>query len=220
MSLMNVRDSIVSASKVSAESPLAATLSLDALRADSLLAESLLAESLLVRRAQRGDAEAFDEIVATAWTPLVTFAQRRLGVREDAEDAVLRAMVKAHGAIASFDGERPLRPWLRTIVANCCTDIARRRRDESPLSLGFAESYPGTDDVGAAAESVSLAETVREAIARLPKHYAAVMTMRVVHDLSIEEIAKRLGRPIGTIKSWLFRARTMLQQMLSPALAA
>ncbi len=213
--MMNVRDSIEPISPASSPALSSAGA---ALAAESLLAASL-AESLLVRRAQRGDVAAFDELVAEAWTPLVAFAHRRLGVREDAEDAVLRAMVKAHGAIAHFDADRPLRPWLRTIVANCCTDIARRRRDETPLSLGFAESYPGTEDVGAAAETVSLADSVRDAIARLPKHYALVMTMRLIEDLSIEEIAARLHRPVGTIKSWLFRARTLLQRMLAPALA-
>ncbi|RYG66661.1 hypothetical protein EON77_17225, partial [bacterium] len=80
-------------------------------------------ETTLILRAQRGDVSAFDALVGEEWTPMVAFAQARLGggqfgAREDAEDAVLRAFLKAHAAIGGFDAERPLRPWLRTIVAN------------------------------------------------------------------------------------------------------
>ena len=181
--------------------------------------ERLDREAALIRRAQRGDVSAFDLLVAEEWAPMVAFANGKLGDREDAEDAVLRALLKAHTAIASFDADRPLRPWLRTIVANCCTDVVRRRRDEVPLSDLFAESYAGPEDVSADVETASVAETVRAAIAKLPKRYAEVMTLRVVDDLPIEEIALRQGRPVGTIKSWLFRARTMLNRSLAPSLS-
>lgn len=176
-------------------------------------------EATLIRRAQRGDVSAFDALVADEWTPMVVFAQGKLGAREDAEDAVLRALLKAHAAIGGFDPERPLRPWLRTIVSNCCTDVVRRRRDEVALSDLFAETQAGTEDVAADVEVASVAETVRAAIAKLPRRYAEVMTLRVVEDMPIEEIAVRQGRPVGTIKSWLFRARTMLSRSLSPTLA-
>ena len=175
-------------------------------------------EANLIRRSQRGDVSAFDALVGTEWTPMVVFAQGKLGAREDAEDAVLRAFLKAYAAIGGFDPERPLRPWLRTIVANCCTDVVRRRRDEVALSDLFAESHAGNEDVAADVEVASTAETVRVAISRLPQRYAEVMELRVVEDLPIEEIALRLRRPVGTIKSWLFRARTMLSRSLSPTL--
>lgn len=176
-------------------------------------------EAALIRRAQRGDVSAFDALVAEEWTPMLVFAQGKLGAREDAEDAVLRALLKAHAAIGGFDAERPLRPWLRTIVSNCCTDVVRRRRDDVALSDLFAESYAGNEDVAADVEVASMTETVRAAIAKLPRRYAEVMTLRVVEDMPIEEIAARQGRPVGTIKSWLFRARTMLSRTLSPTLA-
>ncbi|RYG28890.1 RNA polymerase sigma factor, partial [bacterium] len=91
-------------------------------------------------------------------------------------------------------------------------------REEVALSDLFAESHPGTEDVAADVEVASTAETIRIAISHLPRRYAEVMELRVVEDLPIEEIAARLRRPVGTIKSWLFRARTMLSRSLSPIL--
>ncbi|MER3496908.1 MAG: hypothetical protein C4320_09200, partial [Armatimonadota bacterium] len=94
--------------------------------AHSLLHE---VEEILVRRAKRGDTAAFDQLCLEHYDALRKVALSRVHRMEDAEDAVMRAMMKAYIAISCFDESRPIRPWLAAIVGNCCTDILRRRRD-------------------------------------------------------------------------------------------
>lgn len=180
--------------------------------------DTLQDERLLVRRAKEGDPVAFDTLVELHWAPLLSLATARLRRSDEAEDAVLRAMTKAFVAIGGFEEGRPVRPWLAAIVINCCTDAVRRRREDVPFPERFEELRAGSDDVAAIVEAESLARAAREAIARLPRHYAEAMTLRVMDDLPVEEIALRMHRPVGTIKSWLFRARAMLARSLRPAL--
>lgn len=175
-------------------------------------------ESHLIVRASEGDQEAFEMLCATYRPALVSLAHRMLRHPDDAHDAVQDTLVKAFRAIRDFDPERPLKPWLCRICANCCVDAVRaRRRDGDNLDQHeyMLQEGVGVDD---RAEGQIQQGQILEAIGRLPEKYQRIILMRHFRHMDVNEIAIALDKPEGTIKSWLFRARALLKKDLAPAM--
>ena len=175
-------------------------------------------ESHLILRASCGDEEAFGLLCDAHRPALASLAQRMLRHPEDASDAVQDALVKAFGAIAEFDPERPLRPWLCRICANCCVDVVRSRRRKGEgvdVPDDLLRDAIAVDD---RAEGAIQSGQILDAIGRLPDHYRRIMLMRHFRHMNVNEIARALDKPEGTIKSWLFRARVLLRKELAPVL--
>lgn len=176
-------------------------------------------EAHLIHRASAGEAVAFELLADLHRPTLVNLALRMLRNSDDAHDAVQETLVKAYRALKDFDPERPIRPWLCRICANCCVDAVRHRR-RSGDSLDQHE-YMLEDGTGRieerASESIERDE-VREAIGRLPEKYRKIIFMRHFRHMDVNEIALALDKPEGTIKSWLFRARALLRKDLQVAL--
>lgn len=175
-------------------------------------------ESHLIKRASDGEAVAY-ELIADLYRPtLMSLAVRMLRNGDDAKDAVQDTFLKAFRAIRDFDPERPIRPWLCRICANCCVDIVRARRKEG-LKLEQDDSCLQEPEAAEdAAENSARQEAVADAIGRLPEKYRKIIFMRHFRQMDVGEIAKALGKPEGTVKSWLFRARNLLKKDLSVAI--
>lgn len=175
-------------------------------------------ESHLIVRASEGDEEAFAMLVAAHRPSLSSLALRMLRHPDDAHDAVQETLLKAFRNLREFDPERPLRPWLCRICANCCVDAVRARKRGGEAIEGH-ENLPfgglGVDD---RAEGAIQQGQILDAIGRLPERYRRIILMRHFRHMDVNEIAVALGKPEGTIKSWLFRARTLLKKDLTPAL--
>lgn len=177
-------------------------------------------ESHLVVRASEGDEEAFGMLCAAHRPTLASLALRMLRHPDDAHDAVQEALVKAFRNLRDFDPDRPLRPWLCRICANCCVDAVRsRRRDGESLDV-HEEMLRETVGVDVRAEGSIQQGQILDAIARLPEKYRRIILMRHFRHMDVNEIALALDRPEGTIKSWLFRARALLKKDLAPALGS
>lgn len=176
-------------------------------------------ESHLIRRAAGGERVAF-ELISDMYRPsLNSLALRMLRNPDDAKDVVQETLVKAYRAIKDFDPERPIRPWLCRICANCCVDAVRhRKREGEPIdNYEYMLVDPAEDPEDQAAETMD-GETVKAAVDRLPEKYRKIIVMRHFQHMDVMEIAERLDKPEGTIKSWLFRARALLKKDLTPAL--
>lgn len=176
-------------------------------------------EAHLVYRARAGERVAF-ELIADAYRPvLYNLALRMLRNPEDAHDAVQESFVKAFRALEEFDADRPLRPWLTRICNNVCVDSVRMRRKGAeslePHEFMLADPNEGGEE---ASTRGWRSTQLMQAIARLPKRYQEIVVMRHFRHMDVSEIAAALGKPEGTIKSWLFRARAMLRADLAPAL--
>ena len=96
----------------------------------------------LLRRAQRGDSAAFEEIVRAHEATVYHLALRQLGSREDAEDAAQEVFLKAYTGLQSFRGESKLSVWLYRITSNVCIDLLRRRKETVSLSAENEEGEP------------------------------------------------------------------------------
>src|SRR5262245_19417218 len=134
---------------------------------------------------------------------------RMMSHRQDAEDVVQETFLRALRAMAGFDSTRPLRPWLLEIAANRCrTALARRARQPS-----LAPSGPVDDRVDhrpGLADPSDLAGELERALNRLRPEYRLVFVLFHEQNLSYDEIAQAVARPIGTVKTWLHRARAQL----------
>jgi RNA polymerase sigma-70 factor, ECF subfamily len=181
--------------------------------------EGLKEESDLIRAAQGGDTTAFSEIVKRYQRAVyrVAFGLTRNG--SDADDLAQETFVRAYQAIGRFRIGEPMFPWLARIATNQALSLFRRRkrRPETPLEpLVEAGQQWGVEDDPA--EHTAEREQHRhllEAFDQLKPEHRAVLVLRVVEDLSYEDIAQSLNVPIGTVMSRLSRARAALKAWLA-----
>jgi RNA polymerase sigma-70 factor, ECF subfamily len=150
--------------------------------------------------------------------------------REDAEDAVQSAYLKAFAAIKSFAGRSSLSTWLTRIVTNNAlahARSARRRRSlledsEVPILDDYREilmrgSMSASPEQAAARGQIR--QIVTDAINQLPAPFRTVFVLRQIDELDVGEVAERLGIPAATVKTRHLRARRRLQRLLGPGLS-
>ena len=175
-------------------------------------------EGQLIQRAKRGESAAF-ELISKTYRPMLSqIAYRILRNADDANDAVQETLVKAYRAIRDFDPNRPLKPWLARICANVCIDLVRNRRPESESLDQHDYMLCGNDCLAKQTEDRFERDQVMAAIDRLPDKYRKIVFLRHFRHMDVNEIADELKAPEGTIKSWLFRARSLLKRDLQAAM--
>lgn len=167
----------------------------------------------LARRARRGEAAAYGELVRRHQQAVFNVCYRLLGHRQEAEDAAQEAFLRAYARLETFDLSRPFGPWMRRVAANLCLNhLAGERPAGLELDDERAEAaVPGPE---IAREQAEQAAAVRAAIAALPPRYRAVIELRHFQGLSYDSIAAALGLPVSDVKSHLFRARRQLAEVL------
>jgi RNA polymerase sigma-70 factor (ECF subfamily) len=177
-----------------------------------------LSDRDLALQAQRGDANAFGELVRRYQTSVFNVCYRMLGERREAEDLAQEAFIRAYQRFDLFDAERSFGPWMRRVAANLCLNHLQVKRvpnfpleDERDEPMGRALRNPEL-----ALEQVESAQTIREALQMLPAHYRAVIELRHFQDMRYAEIAEALKIPLSDVKSHLFRARRSLAKVLKP----
>jgi len=144
----------------------------------------------------------------------------------DAEDAVQQAALQAWRAFGSFQEGTNFRAWFLRIVTNVCrSDFRRQRRSPMGPSLDEPEFNEAlipalaTQDQGGQLPDADLitrldTEEITAALAGLPEEYRVVATLYFVEELSYQEIADIVDRPIGTVRSRLHRGRKLLMRKL------
>jgi len=178
----------------------------------------------LAARAAHGDGAAFEALMRRYNRMLFRTARAILRDDADAEDALQEAYIQAYRSLGSFRGDAQLSTWLARIVANEALQRLRKhaRRAEivplQPAADAELEQVSDTErdrapEVGAArAEMRRLLETQIDA---LPDAYRAVFMLRSVEELSVEETAAVLELAPATVRTRLFRARSMLREALA-----
>lgn len=181
-------------------------------------------ETELIERCQKGDREAFNELVEQYQSQVINIAYGMLSDREDAYDAAQETFVKIYRNIGGFKGKSSLSTWIYRIVANVCNDMLRKRqRSAVVVSMNSTVSDEDdremdiTDDAPTPEELLELSEeqrAVRIAISELSAEHREIITFSDIEQLSYEEISDILKCPIGTVKSRLNRARSALKKKL------
>ncbi len=176
-------------------------------------------DTALVERANRGDHQAYAELVRRYSAIAHRTASLIVGPA-DAEDAVQEAFVRAFYALGRFRQGSPFKPWLLAIVVNAARNKARSSGQQPRLRERLSgDRAVGPLHIVASAESTALrADETRslvEAIDALPANARLVVTCRYLLELSETETAQMLGWPIGTVKSRLSRALDGLRVVLA-----
>jgi RNA polymerase sigma-70 factor (ECF subfamily) len=167
-------------------------------------------ERALVLRAQRGEREAFSELVRTHERRAYAVARAIVVNHEDAEDAVQEAFLHAYRALDRFLPDQAFGAWLHRIVANAALDITRRRKVRDADELPETVASPFRDP----AEASELRQRLQEALEKLPARQRAVIVLHDVEGFKHAEIGKLLGIPEGTARSDLHYARSHLRAVL------
>jgi RNA polymerase sigma-70 factor (ECF subfamily) len=136
------------------------------------------------------------------------YAFALLGNREDAEDAIQEALLKAYRGLARHDRSQGFKAWWFAIVRNCCRDLHRSRSRRAPTVAVDAADSPGGDQ--SAWEEAERRDMLRSSIAQLSPAHREIIQLRYFGDCSYQEIATALGIPIGTVMSRLHAARRAL----------
>ena len=182
-------------------------------------------ELSLVHAAKAGDISAFEELVKRYDRNVFRIAQHITQNREDAEDVVQEAFLKAYGNLQQFQEQSKFYTWLVRIAVNEALMKLRRRKPERTVSLDedikteddslpreIADWSPNPEQQYTQAE---LREILSKTIQGLPPGFRTVFVLRDVEGLSTEETADALGLSIPAVKSRLLRARLQLRERLT-----
>jgi RNA polymerase sigma-70 factor (ECF subfamily) len=165
----------------------------------------------LIRRCLDGGQAAMIELVERFQGQVFGLCYRMLGQRQDAEDVAQETFIRALRSLHTWDSERDFEPWLLAIAGNRCrTALATRMR--RPAVQMLIDNVAGREPDLQAAES--LAEEVELALCHLrPEHRQAFLLFHQ-NELSYVEIAEAMDCPVGTIRTWIHRARRELVDRL------
>jgi RNA polymerase sigma-70 factor (ECF subfamily) len=164
----------------------------------------------LARRARRGDAAAFDELVARFHRPVHRFCWRLLR-SPDAEDLAQDTFVRAFVHFERFDPERPVLPWLIAIARRLCLDLLRRRKVMTRIDTMPASAPPVPTPEGEAAvrEQLGRLEVALDGLDEGPRE---AIVLFHIEGMSYRDIAAALEVPMGTVMTWLHRGRAQLKK--------
>ena len=165
----------------------------------------------LIRRCLSGCQTAMVDLVERYQGSVFGLCYRMLGRREDAEDAAQETFIRVLRSLARWDETRDFEPWLLAIAGNRCrTALATKRRRPAMDSLDDTPPVAG-DELGSESH---LAEEVQRALGQVREEYRQAFVLFHEHEKSYGEIAEILGVPLGTVKTWVHRARRDLMETL------
>jgi RNA polymerase sigma-70 factor (ECF subfamily) len=189
-------------------------------------------EVQFIERLKRGDATAFEILVAERSGEIYGLLYRLTENGEEARDLTQETFLRAFQSIEHFRGDADLRTWIYRIAINQARNRWRwwrRRRRNSTVSLDSADergknplSGALSADRGNTPEQATLAHererVLRAALATLGRHYREAVILRDIEGLSYEEVAATLRISVGTVKSRLARGRSALRRKLEGSL--
>ncbi|MHB1223667.1 MAG: RNA polymerase sigma factor [Gemmatimonadaceae bacterium] len=186
-----------------------------------------LPDAEIVALARQGRDRAFRELVRRYERPVFSLIYRMVRDREAAEDLAQDSFVKVLNHLDRYRPEFKFSSWIFKIANNVAIDHLRRRQldtvsmDGSPHAANAAEAAASSFDIAAQQESAleemearEIGSAIERAIARLRPEYRSCIMLRHVEGRSYEEIAATLDLPLGTVKTYIHRARNELRVAL------
>jgi RNA polymerase sigma-70 factor (ECF subfamily) len=181
-------------------------------------------EIALINDARQGDLDAFNRLVLAYQDRVYSQAYRVLNDPQGADDATQEAFISAYKNLRSFRGGS-FRAWLLRIVTNACYDELRRRKRKPTTSLeplddsgDEIESPHWIADPGELPEEnvirAELGKAIQNCLEKLPVDFRVVMVLVDVQGMDYLEAADVVGKPLGTVKSRLARARSRMRDCL------
>nr|WP_028987166.1 sigma-70 family RNA polymerase sigma factor [Thermicanus aegyptius] len=167
----------------------------------------------LIRSAQAGDRDAMIRLLREIETPLYRTAYYLINHEQDALDVTQEALIRIYTNISSYREQAQFLTWAQRIVTNLCIDRFRKQRESVHID-DMERVLPSPGSVEEEVMKKNTAKDIEEAISQLPQNFRTVVVLRYIQDFSYGEIAEILNLPLNTVKSHLFRARKLLQNLL------
>ncbi len=175
----------------------------------------------VVRRVLAGDVEAFAVLVDRYSDQCTRYAARVVGNREDAEEAVQDAFVRAYRALGDYEDRDRFAAWLFRILINQCRTAAARaaRREREHLNVSAetfdaAHAGPWAGDNPDAAERCARRDQLERALACLTPSHREAVVLRLADDLTYDEMAAVTGAGVSALKMRVTRAVARLREFL------
>jgi RNA polymerase sigma-70 factor (TIGR02954 family) len=166
--------------------------------------ERFLENEILLVRAQKGDDEAFFQLISLHKEQLYKIAYSYLKRETEALEAIQEVTFRAYKGVKKLKQVSYFKTWLIRIMINYCIDERRKRK-----RLIFAEKEVATSD-----EDSSTNIVVQDAVYQLKANYQKVIVLKYYQDLTVPQIASVLEKPEGTIKTWVHKALKQLKDIL------
>ncbi len=181
----------------------------------------------LVERVQRGEAAAFDLLVRKYQNRVAAVISRYVRDWSEVQDVAQDTFIRAYRAIAGFRGDAQFSTWLHRIAVNTAKNHLAahgRRPPGEDIEIEDAEQFESglrlrdNDTPERELMRQQLEHAVLSAVEALPPELRDAITFREVEGMSYDEIALRMGCPIGTVCSRIFRAREVIDARMRPLL--
>ncbi len=174
----------------------------------------------LLRRAQKGDEAAFEELVKLHQKAVYAVCWRICRNEEDAMDAAQEAFLSAWRGLSKFRGDASFSTWLIRLATNASLDLLRKKKhsaqeisvesaEEGGCQIESEEELPQEK-----LERQERIEAVQQALLTLSDEHREVLVLREMREMSYEEIAQTLGISVGTVRSRISRGREKLREIL------
>ncbi len=172
----------------------------------------------LIRRAKRGDREAFGELVRRYQKRIYALCFRMGGSHDAADDLTQEAFIKAFTAMETFDESYPFAAWILRIASNNAINWIKRQKFQVAGEVGDEiidhQTTTRADDPYEKLSEQEIDARYQAALNALPAEFKEVFVLRMHEELSYEEIAARLRISVGTVMSRLHRARKRMAEAL------
>ncbi len=172
----------------------------------------------IIARLRKGERRLYAALIARYRDRGFSLALRILRNREDAEEALQDAFVRAWNGLPKFEGTSTFATWFYRILYNVCMSALAKKGKQAIFTEIDGSAVPdpavepGLPGDYSGAQMRDLASRVSAVLEKLPEKYASIISMFYVQELTYAEIGEVTGLPPGTVKTHLFRARLLLQK--------
>ena len=181
-------------------------------------------EKMLVRKAKKGDIDAFEQLVTANEKVIYNIVYRIMNNPEDTYDISQETFIKAYTKINQFNEESKFSTWLYRIATNTALDELRRRKGKETFSIDqtiegndndiIPQHEDKSENIEETVEKKETAEIIEQALGELNEDHRVILTLRDMQELSYDEIAETLKITLGTVKSRISRARREMKNIL------
>jgi RNA polymerase sigma-70 factor, ECF subfamily len=170
-------------------------------------------DALLMARVARGDDQALAALIERWQRPILNFFYRSLQSTADAEDFAQAVFIKLHRAAPRYTATARFSTYLFHIARRVLLNEFRRR-GRKPVDLVAPEDLPGGTTSGGELRILELEEIFQNCLERMPENHRTAILLLKQQELSYAEIAEIMETTEGMVKTWIFRARTLLREEL------
>jgi RNA polymerase sigma-70 factor, ECF subfamily len=178
----------------------------------------------VIELAVQGHAGSFESIVQRYENAAFALAYRMCHDRHLAADVCQEIFLQLYRSLHRYDLERPFTPWFFRLATNMAINVLKRRQNRRTKVLSDMADPDGRDSLDLAVSSAPAAAEqamahergtlLRNLISQLPEKYSAIVALRYLKEMSVDDIGRVLDMPVGTVKVRLYRARDLLRRRL------